>query len=89
MGKMDKSKQPMEPLDLDEEELRGGIEILDSEEVEPITRFPKYIPPRKPMMKVPKDLDAMKFMVSTLLLPESVLFEGPLLGQIPNLKMED
>jgi len=36
-GKMDKSKQPKGPLDLDEEELHGGIDEVDLEEVQPIT----------------------------------------------------
>lgn len=86
---MDKSKQLMDPMDLGEEELHGGIEELDAKEFEPITRLPKYIPPRKPTTKVPKYPNNVKFMVSTLLLPENVLFQGPLLGQILNLKMED
>lgn len=41
------------------------------------------------MVKVPKYLDAAKFMVSMRLLLENMLFKGFLLGQIPNLKMED
>lgn len=87
-GKMDKSKQPKGPLDLDEEELHGGIDEVDLEEVQPITWLLRYIPPRKSMTKVPKDLDNTKFMVSTPLLPKSVMVEGPLLAQIPNIKME-
>jgi len=34
-------------MNLDEEELREGVEDLDAEEGEPITRLPNYIPPRK------------------------------------------
>jgi len=45
--------------------------------------------PRKSMVKVPKDPDSMKFMVSMPLLLENVLFEGQLLNQIPILKVED
>jgi len=41
---MDKEIQPYEPLDHDEEEVHDVIEELDYEEVEPITRLPKYIP---------------------------------------------
>lgn len=79
--KNSKSKQPMEPLDLHEEELcRGGIEEIDVEEVEPINQMSKYIPPRKSMTKEPKDLDASKFMVSTPLLLENMFFNGMLLA---------
>lgn len=62
---------------------------MDVEERGPITRLPKYIPPRKGKAKVPKDPDNAKFTDSTLLLPEKVPFEGALLGHIPALKMED
>jgi len=64
-GKIDKSKQLTEPLDLDEEELCAGIEDNHAEEVEPITWLPKYIPPQKAIAKVLKDLNNEKFMVST------------------------
>lgn len=43
----------------------------------------------EPMTQLPKDLDTSKFMVSTPLLPEKVMFEGTQLGHIPSLKMED
>lgn len=86
---MDKSKQLIEPLGLDEEELHKGIEEIDVEDVEPITQLPKCISPRKSTAKVPKDPDSVKFMVSTPLLVEIVLFEGQLLAWIQNLKMED
>jgi len=38
---------------------------------------------------VPKDSETTKFMVSTPILPEKVVFEGVLLGIIPSLKLED
>jgi len=88
-GKMDRSKKMTEPLDLDEEQLHGGIREIDTEEADPITHPPPYIPPRKATAKAPKDLDSVKFMVSTPLLLENVLFEGNLLAHIPNMKMED
>lgn len=56
-----------------------GIEELDAKEVELITQLMKYIPPRKPTTKVPKDPDAAKFMAFITLLPKNVFFEGPLL----------
>lgn len=86
---MDKEIQPYEPLDHDEEEVHDVIEELDYEEVEPITRLPKYIPSWKGKANIPRDSDSRKFMVSTSLLPEKIPFEGTLLGCIPTLKMED
>lgn len=44
---MDKQKQPFVPLDLDEEELRQGIEELDVEDAEPIAMLPTYVPLRR------------------------------------------
>lgn len=65
------------------------MEDIDAEGVEPMMRLPEYIPPRKGKAKVMKDLDTGKFLVSTPLLPEQVVFEGPRLSHIPLLKMED
>jgi len=53
------------------------MEDIDAKGVEPMTRLPKYIPPRKGKEKVMKDTDTRKFTVSMPLLPEQVPFEGP------------
>lgn len=42
-GKMDRTKKPMEPLDLGKEELTLGIEEIDVEEDKSITQLPPYI----------------------------------------------
>lgn len=76
-------------MDLEGEELRNGVTNLDFDEGEPITRLLAYIPLWKGKAKVPKDLDSGKFMISTSLLPEEVVFEGALLAHIPVLKLED
>jgi len=60
-GRMDKRKQPTETLDLDEEELNIGVEVIDAEEAVLITWLPPYVPPRKPTAKVTKDPDSRKF----------------------------
>ena len=65
------------------------MEELDYEEGEPITNLPEYIPLWKGKMKVTKDLYSGKFMVSTPLLPEQVIFEGAFLAHNLVLKMED
>lgn len=75
-------------MDLQEEEFQG-IEGIDAEGVEPMTRFPKYIPPWKGKAKVTKDPDTGKYTMSTPLFPEKVVFEGLRLARIPLLKMEN
>lgn len=40
---MDTTQQPIEPLDLDEKELHEGIEEMDAQEDETMTKIPKYI----------------------------------------------
>ena len=37
-GWMDRRKQPMEPLDLDKDEMTMGVEDINAEEVVPITQ---------------------------------------------------
>lgn len=49
----------------------------------------KYIPPNKGKAKVLKDPNTTKFIFSTPLLLEKVVFEGVLLGCLPSLKLED
>lgn len=75
-------------MDLEEEEFQG-IEDFHVEGVDHMLRLPNYIPPWKGKNKVTKDPDIGKFLVSTTLLPEQVVFEGPRLAGILLLKMED
>lgn len=85
--KKNKGKQPEKVVDLEAEEGQG-IEDIDTEGVEPLTKFPDYIPPCKGKEKVTKDPDLNKFVISTPLLLEQVPFEGLCLARIPLLKME-
>ena len=57
---MDKKKKPMETQDLDEEEIIGGIVDISVDEVEPISRFPPYMPSRNLTSKVTKDPNFIK-----------------------------
>lgn len=75
-------------MDLEVEELCDGVEELDAEEGDPITRILVYIPPWKGKSKVTKDPNSGKFMVFMPLLPK-VVFECMLLAHISVLKMED
>jgi len=74
---------------LDDEELASGLKYIIIDEVEPISRLPLYLPPRKPMSKVKKDLNPIKYEVFTLPLLEDVPIEGELLAWVLQLKMED
>lgn len=75
-------------MDLGEEKLHGGIKEIHVKEGELMTMLPKYIRPCKAIAKFPNDPDNEKFMVSTPLLLEKVVFEGTLLTHISTLKME-
>lgn len=52
------------------------------------TKILEYVPPQKGKHKVPKDLDATKSALQTLLLPSGILFEGSALGCVPTMKFE-
>ena len=65
-----KDKQPKKIVDLEEEELRNGVEELNFEEGEPVTHPPDYIPLWNWKKKVTKDPNLGRFMVSMPLLPE-------------------
>jgi len=83
----EKGEQLEEPMDLDTEELRDGVEELDAKEGEPITKILTYIPPWKGKVKVTKDPNLGKFKISMSLLLEEVVFEGVILTRIPMLKL--
>lgn len=65
------------------------MEDIDNEGVDPISRFPEYIPLCKGKVKVSKDRDVGQFLLNTPLLLENMTFEGPYLAGIPHLKLED
>lgn len=76
-------------MDLKSKELHDGIEELDVGEGEPFTKLLAYISPWKGKAKVTKDPDSSKFMYSTPLLPDEVVFAGALLVHIIVLTLED
>lgn len=51
--------------------------------------LPPYLPPWNGKANVPKDLDAAKSTLQTLLLPDEIRFEGLLLGWVQNVMFED
>jgi len=81
-------------LEEDSEEINmGGDDIdMEAEDVDiegsnPISRLPKYIPLRRGKAKVPKEIDEIKAMLHTLLLPDKIAFHRLCLASL--LKMED
>ena len=65
------------------------MEEVEVQGFDPITKFPKYIPSHKGKTKVPKDIDKSKVSLHTPLLSDEIVFEGPRLGQVPLLKLQD
>lgn len=62
------------------------------EDIQPVratAKLPKYVPLQKGRAKVPKDLDATKSALQTLLLPDGIMFEGLALGHVPIMKFDD
>lgn len=72
----------MDNEDLGEEE---DVEVKGSD---PITKLSEYVPPHKGKTKVLKDIDESKVTLHMPLLPDEIVFEGPLLGQVLLLKLE-
>jgi len=93
----DKDKTVNLETDDEKEDLQAFIEVIevDEEMEEEIQRvctiaiLPKYVPPWRGKEKVPKDLDAIKSALQTLLLPGGILFEGSVSGRVPTMKFED
>lgn len=61
----------------------------ETQGVDPLTRFPVYVPLRKGKARVPKDLDERNSPLQTLLLPDDIVFDGAHLGWVLVLKFED
>lgn len=71
------------------EDANMGVEDIEFEGVDPISKLPKYLPPRQGKVKVPKDLDERKISLHTLLLWDRITFEGPRLVRVTHLKLKD
>lgn len=92
----EKGKAVTIEIDDEEEDLQAlnakVEEAQDMEEdIQPVcsaTKLLEYVPPRKGKTKIPKDLDATKSVLQTLLLPNGIVFEGSHLGYVPIMKFE-
>jgi len=93
----DKGKTVNIEIDDEEEDLQAFLEEIEPDEgVEEyilrmcaVTKLPKYVPPRKGKVKLPKDVDTVKSALKTPLLLNEILFEGSVLGHVPTMKFED
>jgi len=74
---------------MDEEDSDVGVEDIDVEGFDPISKLSKYIPPHRGKIKVPNDIDESKVTPHTLFLPYKIIFEGLHLDRAPHLKLED
>jgi len=74
---------------MDHDDLGIDTEEIEVEGSDPITKFPKYVPPHRGKAKVPKDIGESKVTLYTPLLLEKIVFEGLQLGWILVLKLED
>ena len=74
---------------MDDEDLGVEVEEVEVEGYDPITKLLEYIPLCKGKTKVPKDIEESKVALHIPLLSENIVFEGPCLGQVPLLKLED
>ncbi len=73
-------EEDIEDILMDDEDVGVEIEEFEAQGTCLITRLPKYVPPRKPKSKVPKDIDENKTPLQTPLLPDKKNFDGPRLA---------
>jgi len=67
-----------------DEEMAEDIQLVRT-----VAKLPEYVPSWKGKVKVPKDLDATKSRLQSLLLPNGIMFEGSALDCMPTMKFED
>ena len=65
------------------------VEEVEAQGADPIQQLLRYVPPRKPKSKVPKDIDESKTPLQTPLLPDEIDFNGPDLARVLILKLKD
>lgn len=64
-----------------------GIEDIENEGVDLISKLLEYITLQKGKVKVPKDLDVGQFSLNAPLLLENITFKGSCLAQVTHLKL--
>jgi len=79
----------IEDVPMDNEDVGVEVEEIEAQSADPITRFPEYVPPRKPKTKVPKHINDRKTPLQTPLLQDEIFFDGPCLVRVALLKLVD
>jgi len=82
-------EEEAEEIPMDDEDIVVETKDIEIEGLDPISKLPEYIPLHGGKMKVPKNIDESKVTLHTPLLPDQIVFEGPCLGCVPLLKLED
>lgn len=82
-------KEEVEKILMDDEDIVVEMEDVGVEGSDPISKLLEYIPPCRGKVKAPKDIYESKVTLYIPLLPEKIVFEGPHLGHVPFLKLED
>lgn len=93
MSVVEKGKAITTEPDEDDEDLQAliaKIEAQDEEEEDAfhILSLPPYVSPWKGTTNIPKDLDAAKSMLQTLLLSDEIRFDGLSLGRVLSINFE-
>ena len=89
MINLELEEEEIEDIPMDDEDVGVEMEDVEIEGFDSIIKLPEYILPRRDKSKVPKDIHESKVTLHTPLLPNQVVFEGPCLGHVPLLKLED
>lgn len=74
---------------MDDEDVGAEVDEVEAQGADPITWLPKNVPPRKPNIKIPKDIDESKNPLQTPLLLDKIIFDSSHLARMPLLKLED
>ena len=86
--KLEEKEEDIKDIPMDDEDVGVEIEEISAQGTDPITRFPEYVPPRKPKSKVPKDIDESNTPLQTPPLPDEIAFDGMCLAQVHTLKLK-
>ena len=74
---------------MDDDDLGVEVEDVEFDSSDPVNKMPKYIPQCKGNTKESKDIDESKVSLHIPLMSNQIVFEGPCLGWVPLLKLED
>lgn len=82
-------REDSEEINTGGDDIDMGVEDVDVEGSDLISKLPKYIPPRRGKANIPKGIDESKVTLHTPLLQNNITFHRPCLAHIPLLNLED